>query len=105
MNLRGHKGQEFKAREFAGLARWVARWALRLPFVEKERPHSLQGNGRSPKCVAWCKRRALGQLRTRRHTPHWLGEAAVADVELELGESPAALAFGLRPRAASISLR
>lgn len=73
VNLRWHSGQEFWVLELGGRARWVARCDRRLPLVEKDRPQSLQGKGRSPRWVAWCRRSALGQLSTRRHTPHWLG--------------------------------
>ncbi len=104
VNLRWQSGHEFWPRALAGRALCVARWALRLPFVEKERPQSLQGNGRSPKWVAWWRRNALGQLRTRRHTPHWLGtkEKAVDPWSSWLASSP--LGFGFSPRAAIISL-
>lgn len=50
----------------------MARCERRLPLVENDRPHSLHGKGRSPRCVAWCRRSAVGQLSTRRQTPHWL---------------------------------
>lgn len=78
--------------------------------MEKERPHSLHGKGRSPRCVAWCKRSARGQLSTRRQMPHWLGAraaaAAAALIIPRLGISMPAKPDGLpavMPRAANIS--
>lgn len=70
VNLRWHNGQEFWILAFAGRAWCVAKCDLKLPLVEKDRPHNLHGNGRSPRCVAWCKRSARGQLITLKHTPH-----------------------------------
>ena len=94
-------------RELGGRARWVARCERRLPLVENDRPHSLQGKGRSPRWVAWCSLRALGQLRTRRHTPHWLGAKVFPEPKMLRGGNmdPArTLApLALIPSAATIS--
>lgn len=79
----------------------------RLPLVEKDRPHSLHGKGRSPRCVAWCRRSALGQLSTRRQTPHWLiARLPAGPVMFTDGRIPPAMALAplaLRPSAAIIS--
>lgn len=87
----------------------MARCDRRLPFVEKDLPHILHGKGRSPRCVAWCRRSALGQLSTRRHTPHWLvvrlptGLWVLSDGSKPPAMAPAPLAVALMPRAATIS--
>lgn len=84
----------------------MARCDRRLPLVEKDRPHILHGKGRSPRCVAWCSRSALGQLSTRRHTPHWLVDRLPAGPVISDGSMPPAMALAplaLMPRAATIS--